>query len=702
MPLHIKLHLPIQLVLLLLLPAAHLWVMSKFESSMLVDVQLKAQDSATQSLLALNSMMLTGAISKPAERTVFFNRMSKQKSMEDFHLVRTSAVQNQYGYGLDEEQQYDELDTLAAETGKVQTEIYRHGQHALRVVVPYLARKELYGVDCLQCHHVPEGTVLGTISLKMNIEPEYINIQQLSSVLLAGQVFLQLVLFFLIGWLIRSVTKSVVDLESAMLNIKKEEDFSKRVEVYGHDEVGQIAQVFNGFIAYIEELHLRLAEKISALEKYYDKTQQDLRIGSDIMSRITDSQSTLDPAVRTQINPASLYSGDIILVSRTPAGNLHIMLADAVGHGMVAAMNLLPLSQIYNAMTRKGFPISRIAGELNSTIHRLMPVDRFIGTVLVSIDFRQCVIEVWNGGIPAPLLVHTDGTILHEWKSRNLPLGILGEETFSSEVEVFHFEHDCQLFLFSDGLLEAESSEEVQFGKERILQLLNSTEPDHRFDALMSSLDHHLCGLRAHDDISLAMVNIEVTNEKGIVSHTDMSIHDDMPPSSLRRVNLSLGVNDLKCMDTIAAVSKIVGNIYATDDESFSPLCVILNELFNNALDHGILQLDSSIKQGPDGFEKYLQLREEKLHTLATGSIEIEIERMMIEGRNGVRIRLVDSGNGFDYSAVQDADPGNVGQRQYGRGLALARSMAYKLFFSGKGNEVTAYYVCNLNSAGAA
>jgi len=220
LPLHIKLNLPIQLALLALLPVAHLWVMSKFESSMLDNVRLKTQDSATQSLLALNSMMLTGAIGSQATRSAFFNRMSAQKGMEDFHLVRTTAVQNQYGPGLEEERRSDELDRLTAGTATVQTSISRQGKHTLRVVVPFAARKDFYGVNCLQCHHVPEGTVLGTISLKINLEPEYIKIQQLSSVLLAGQIFLQLSLFFLISWLIRSITRSVVDLEIAMLHIR--------------------------------------------------------------------------------------------------------------------------------------------------------------------------------------------------------------------------------------------------------------------------------------------------------------------------------------------------------------------------------------------------------------------------------------------------------------------------------------------------
>jgi hypothetical protein len=161
------------------------------------------------------------------------------------------------------------------------------------------------------------------------------------------------------------------------------------------------------------------------------------------------------------------------------------------------------------------------------------------------------------------------------------------------------------------------------------------------------------------------------------------------------RISIYLGVDELKYFDTITLVAKTVSKMHTTAEEHFSPLWVILNELFNNALDHGILRLDSSIKQGPDGFEDYLHLREEALRTLTAGSINIEIENVMIEGRYGVKIQMVDSGNGFDYFAIQDTSLEKTVLGQYGRGLALVKSMTYKLMFSGKGNEVTAYYVCD-------
>lgn len=439
-------------------------------------------------------------------------------------------------------------------------------------------------------------------------------------------------------------------------------------------------------------LQQRLAEKIVALEKYHDSSEEELRIGSDIMMRITRMNGTLDPIVRQKIRPAAHYSGDMILAARTPADVLHIMLADAVGHGLTAAMNVLPLSQAFYAMSKKGFGISRIAEELNLKIHNFMPVDRFVAALLISIDFRSQVVEVWNGGNPAPVLVDAEGEILYQWKSSNLPLGIFGKQDFTAGTEVFHYEEDCQLFLFSDGLPEAESPSGIPFSKERIEVLLQHTAAGRRFDELIGALEYHLCGRPAHDDVSLAMVSISCAGDPTELS-CQLSSQRSAELGSDWRVAISLGANELKYVEVVPMLTQVIARIHATR-EHHSALFLILSELFNNALDHGVLQLDSSIKLGHNGFDRYLQLRDERLRVLDHGKIDLEIEKAVIEGRYGVKIRVVDSGSGFDHAALRvDAD-NQIELAQHGRGIALVKSLASKLEFAGRGNEVVAYYVC--------
>lgn len=508
-----KLHIPIQLALLIVLPLAHVWMMDKYEKDMLENVGLHAKDKATQTLLSLNSMMLSGAISNPQLRAIFMDKMNHQHGVTDFYLVRGPAVRAQFGAGLAIEQQNDELDRAALSSKTAHIEIRSNGKRTLRAVVPFMASKDFHGINCTQCHHVEEGTVLGTISLTVDLADEYAHLENLGNILIAGQAMLQLLLFLLIGWIIRSVTGSVVELEQTMRQVSISRDFSKRAPVHGKDEIGHIAHAFNGFVGEIADLQRQLDTKIESLENYLDKTEEELRIGSEIMARVTTFYSTADASVRVHTSPAAHYSGDLILLERTPQGCLHILLADAVGHGLTAALNLLPIGQAFSTMSKKGISIAQIAQEFNSKIHNLMPVDRFVCAALVSVDFDKREIEIWNGGMPAPMLVAMDGSILHKWISCHLPLGIVGDDDFSSEVEMYRYAEDSQLLLFSDGFMEAESVAGEQFGHERISTLLRDTAPGERFDALLDFLKRHLFGRQAHDDVSLAMVSLPAIAE---------------------------------------------------------------------------------------------------------------------------------------------------------------------------------------------
>lgn len=443
----------------------------------------------------------------------------------------------------------------------------------------------------------------------------------------------------------------------------------------------------------VVQLQQQFLEKILVLEEYHDRINEEQRIGSYIMGHITNIHGTLDPLIRHLIRPAEHLSGDILLAARTPDDVLHILLADAVGHGLVAAVNVLPLSQAFYDMTGNGFRIAQIAEEMNQKINRLMPADRFVAATLVSVNVRNRVIEVWNGGNPAPLLIDRNGEILREWESANLPLGILPSEIFSGKPEIFHYADNCQLCLFSDGLPEAESPLAEPFGKDRIGRLLRDSAPKNRFDALMAGLDSHLAGKPAHDDISLAMVEIPTYLRTEAVPTVHAPVHAIPEGGGNWKIGISLGAAELKYLNIVPMLTSIIEKIHVAN-EFAAPLFMILSELFNNALDHGILQLDSSVKQGADGFDKFLQLREERLHTLDSGRIDLEIEKVVIEGKYAVKIRVADSGRGFDYAAIL-ADAENQGKRgQHGRGIALVGSLAYKLEYAGNGNEATACYIC--------
>jgi anti-sigma regulatory factor (Ser/Thr protein kinase) len=113
-----------------------------------------------------------------------------------------------------------------------------------------------------------------------------------------------------------------------------------------------------------------------------------------------------------------------------------------------------------------------------------------------------------------------------------------------------------------------------------------------------------------------------------------------------------------------------------------SDLSTVLSELYNNALDHGILLLDSKIKKEPDGFFEYFEQRMERLVQLDDG--EINIQATLVPGDRQLILRVKDSGAGFNYDTVMAGEETDF----FGRGISLVREICDTVEYSQNGTQV--------------
>lgn len=120
------------------------------------------------------------------------------------------------------------------------------------------------------------------------------------------------------------------------------------------------------------------------------------------MERLTDTAGLRDPMLRTYNRPAGDFSGDLLCATRGPRDILYLLLADATGHGLPAALSAMPLPQVFYGMAAKGFSLASMAEELNRKLKRLMPADRFVAATLAAIDVAGGTVEIWTAETPTP------------------------------------------------------------------------------------------------------------------------------------------------------------------------------------------------------------------------------------------------------------------------------------------------------------
>lgn len=124
-------------------------------------------------------------------------------------------------------------------------------------------------------------------------------------------------------------------------------------------------------------------------------------------------------------------------------------------------------------------------------------------------------------------------------------------------------------------------------------------------------------------------------------------------------------------------------------------LYTIFSELYSNAVEYGVLGLDSAKKHAPGGLDAYLHARERALASLTGGWVRMTAVCSQRAHAGELVIRVADSGAGFDWRALDAA----AGTQARDGGLALVRGLCSSVQFEGKGSSVCALFAWGLPEA---
>jgi len=452
------------------------------------------------------------------------------------------------------------------------------------------------------------------------------------------------------------------------------------------------------------ELNRKVREQSERLADYYENAEEEKRVVRHLMEQLVNSERLSDPQLQYLLSPAESLSGDLIASARTPGQALHVMLADGIGHGLTAALNVLPLTQPFYSMTEKGYAIGDILLEMNEKVRQVLPVGRFVCVTLISIDEAAACIEVWNGGMPTVFLLNEFGDVISECRSKNLPLGIVPSHSMDFSPDRFYSNGSGYVVAYSDGLVEARNISGEEFGVQRLLELLKKPVEIKPIDFFKDEFADFLKQEKHHDDVSLVLASFGSSTQReqriASVLSADMSqlLTVDFATRSENnwRYTLVLTAAELKYVNTIPFMMTFVKEIKSLAG-SHSDVFLILTELFLNAVDHGLLGMDSKIKQDPEGMEYYLTERMHRLQALQEGRIEIDLMGVVLRGQEVLRIRVKDSGPGFNWSKTYGDTESEKPLFSFGRGISLVKALALRVNYIGIGNEVEVYYVPQSN-----
>ncbi len=254
----------------------------------------------------------------------------------------------------------------------------------------------------------------------------------------------------------------------------------------------------------------RIAQTARALARRRDEADAETAMAIALMEGMVQRQQGLrDPALHWAVQPSSRFSGDLVAAARTPSQRLVAMLADATGHGLPAAISLLPMVQVFYGMLRKDLGVGEVAGEMNRRLKEYAPPGVYMAAVLAAFDPQRRQVEVWNGGIPAGVwLCAGTAQATDALDPRHVPLGILPDREFDASCTVLDVSRGGHLVFVSDGLLEAVDDREQPFGVERLRTQLAAGPAADAIARTWQAIHAHLGASPAHDDISMMLLDL--------------------------------------------------------------------------------------------------------------------------------------------------------------------------------------------------
>ncbi len=436
--------------------------------------------------------------------------------------------------------------------------------------------------------------------------------------------------------------------------------------------------------------------------KLFRRLKKDEETAESVFSGAVLAHNVAMEQISTLLKPADVFSGDVLLSAYSPSGDINIVLGDFTGHGLAAAIGALPASEVFRAMTNKGFSAKQILSGINEKLYRLLPTSMFFAVQFISINRSLDRLMVCNCGMPDILLIDgTSGRIRQRFTSRSLPLSISPEIDYQDAVEYTRIDAGDQILLMSDGVLEARNPAKEYFGEIRLEKAL--VQPRDSADllaALGHALDTFRSGAPQDDDISMAAIpcipalfppfapqepdpSAEHRGENQAISNVDTQDKSEF--------TLTLSGDKLREVDPVPLLINHIREIEGPGHH-WRSLFTVLTELYINALDHGVLGLNSTIKQQPGGFDKYLEMRALRLERLESGSITLRIISRPAVGGGTIECQIEDSGNGFDSERWLKKDPQRDSQQLSGRGIALVRELCEQVRYELPGNRVSVIF----------
>lgn len=263
--------------------------------------------------------------------------------------------------------------------------------------------------------------------------------------------------------------------------------------------VGIALHTYDSMRHQIEQQYQALREK--------EAMERELAIAREVQRELLPRACPVMPGLLLSgaCRPAIGVGGDYYDYLQFSDDRLGLVIADVAGKGIPAALLMAGLQASVRSLAGPAVEPGEVNRRLNGMLYRSTSTARYATLFFAIYDARRRLLQYSNAGHFPPL--HIKAKSVERLTADGIPLGLMEEALYGQGQR--EMETGDLLAMYTDGIVEAPSPEGVEFGEDRLVEVLRrheNTNLDSLVLVVMDELSRWTHGAAAHDDATLVLV----------------------------------------------------------------------------------------------------------------------------------------------------------------------------------------------------
>ena len=264
----------------------------------------------------------------------------------------------------------------------------------------------------------------------------------------------------------------------------------------------------------------KMVLKQEIVSKSQARVETELDMANKIQAQALPIVSEL-PSCRSRrfdlaasMHPAREVGGDFYDFFYLDATHLVLIVADVADKGIAAALYMMMSKMVLDNKLTVCHTPGQVLEDVNRQLYKKSMKGMFVTVWLGILDLETGDLVSANAGHEYPILRHGNGDFELFRDKHGFVLG--GVERMKYKETQIHLDPGDVLFVYTDGVVEANAPDESQFGEERLLSVLNrqkGTDMQTLISSVKQEIDHFANEAPQFDDITMLAFQLQELSE---------------------------------------------------------------------------------------------------------------------------------------------------------------------------------------------